>query len=436
MVSRRQTIGVIRFGWGVVYQWMRIAIVGAGIAGLTCAHLLHPDHEVTVFEAEAQPGGHTRTVAVDTGDAVHQVDTGFIVFNDRNYPGFERLLERLGVAYQPSHMSFSVSDGRGDFEYNGASANGLLARRSSLVRPSFHRMVRDLLRFNREAPALVGLNGSGPTLLDFLEDGGYSSEFVERLIVPQASAVWSADPRDLRGFPAGLLAEFFENHGMFGLADRPQWRTVKGGSMRYVERLTAPLRDRLRLATPVARVERFGDRVEVTPAGGDGPERFDEVILASHSDQSLAMLADASAAEAELLGAIPYQRNEVVLHTDASLLPRRRRAWASWNFHLEDEPADRTKVTYHMNRLQSLDSERELCVTLNKSDAIDEASVICAREFAHPVFTHAGLGAQSRWAEISGVRRTHFCGAYWGYGFHEDGVQSALRVCQRFGAAL
>jgi predicted NAD/FAD-binding protein len=366
---------------------------------------------------------------------VHRVDTGFIVFNDRNYPGFERLLERLGVATQPSTMSFSVSDQRGELEYNGASPNGLFARRSSLLRPSFHRMVRDLLRFNREAPDLIGLNGSGPTLLDFLDEGGYSPEFVERLIVPQASAVWSTNPRDLRRLPASLLAEFFDNHGMFGFAGRPAWRAVSGGSSRYVERLTAPMRGRLRLSTRVARVERFADRVEVTPERG-GPEPFDEVVMAAHSDQALAALADPSAAEAEVLGAIRYQPNEVALHTDATLLPRRRRAWASWNFHLQDEPAERTTVTYHMNRLQSLDAEADYCVTLNRTEAIDPERVIRVGEFAHPVFTHAALAAQRRWQEVSGVRRTHYCGAYWGYGFHEDGVQSALRVCERFGAAL
>jgi uncharacterized protein len=412
---------------------MRLAIIGAGIAGLTCAHLLHPEHEVVVFEADDRPGGHVRTVPVETPTGVDQVDTGFIVYNDRNYPGFERLLDRLQVPSQPSSMSFSVSDGSGRFEYNGASPNGLFARRASLLSPSFHRMIRDLLRFNREAPALIGTNGSGPTLLDFLEQGGYSSEFVDRLIVPQAAAVWSADPGQLRSFPASLLAEFFDNHGMFGLTGRPRWRAVSGGSARYVERLTAPLR--LRLSTPVARVERFDDRVEVTPAGG-APESFDEVVLAVHSDQALAMLTDPSEAEAEVLGAIPYQANEVVLHSDTALLPRRRRAWASWNFHLQDAPVDRATVTYHMNRLQSLQSDTEYCVTLNRTAAIAPEKVISAHEFAHPVFTHRSLAAQGRWAEISGARRTHYCGAYWGFGFHEDGVASARRVCERFGALL
>jgi uncharacterized protein len=412
----------------------RIAIVGAGISGLVCAHLLRESHDITVFEANEYAGGHTNTVRVDTADASLHVDTGFIVLNDRTYPNFERLLAGVGVQTQASDMSFSVSDGR-DFEYNGASANGLFARRSNLARPSFHRMVRDLLRFNREAPALVGLNGSGPSLGDFLAEGGYSRQFVKGLIVPQVSAVWSADPRRIWDFPASMLAEFFANHGMFGFADRPTWMTVKGGSARYVEALTAPLGERLRLSTPVRRVERFDDRVEVTPAGGD-PESFDDIVLAVHSDQALRMLADPSGAEAEVLGAIPYQPNETVLHSDRSLLPRRRRAWASWNFHLQERPSGKTTVTYHMNRLQSLRADRELCVTLNRTEAIAPESVIRVLRYDHPVYTPAGLAAQRRWHEVSGVRRTHYCGAYWGYGFHEDGVVSGLRVCAQFGRSL
>jgi uncharacterized protein len=414
---------------------MRIAIVGAGISGLVCAHLLHEHHDLTVFEAADYAGGHTHTVRVDTADDTHHVDTGFIVHNDRNYPRFERLLERVGVATQPAPMSFSVSDGRGGLEYNGSSPNGLFATRANLVSPSFHRMVRDLLRFNREAPALVGLNGGGPSLGEFLDEGGYSRVFVDRLLVPQASAVWSADPASMWEFPASLLAEFFHNHGMFGFTGRPEWRSITGGSARYVERLTRDFAPSLRLNTPVTRIERLQDRVELTPSGGE-PVAFDEVILATHSDQALGMLADASDAEHEVLGAIRYQPNDVVLHTDRSLLPRRRRAWASWNYHLQDEPVGRTTVTYHMNRLQTLDADREFCVTLNRSGHVDPDTVIRSLSYHHPVYTAAALSAQGRWDEVSGRRRTHYCGAYWGYGFHEDGVVSALRVCERFGRML
>ena len=414
---------------------MRIAIVGAGISGLTCAHLLHPGHEITVFEAGSYAGGHTNTVRVDTADETLRVDTGFIVYNDRNYPGFERLLKGLGVASKPSTMSFSVSDGQGDFEYSGASPNGLFANRRHLAQPAFHRMVLDLLRFNREAPALVGLNGDGPSLGDFLDEGDYSRAFIDKLIVPQASAVWSADPRQMWTFPAGFLVEFFANHGMLGFTRRPNWRTISGGAENYVKAIVAPFRDRLRLSCPVRRVERLEECVEVTAAGCE-PERFDELVLAVHSDQALAMLADPSGDEREVLTAIPYQRNEAVLHTDAGLLPRRRRAWASWNYHLQDQPTGRSTVTYHMNRLQSLRSRSEICVTLNRREAIDPESVIEAIPYDHPVYTHAGLAAQERWDEVSGRRRTHYCGAYWGHGFHEDGVASALRVCERFGRVL
>ena len=412
----------------------RIAIVGTGVSGLVCAHLLHKSHDVTVFESNDYAGGHTNTVRIDTAHETHHVDTGFIVLNDRTYPRFQRVLASVGVGTQPSEMSFSVSDGR-NFEYNGASPNGLFARRSNLARPSFHRMVLDLLRFNREAPALVGLNGSGPSLGEFLHRGGYSQAFVERLIVPQASAVWSADPRRMWEFPASMLAEFFANHGMFGFAGRPNWLAIKGGSARYVEALVRPLGERLRLSTPVRRIERSDDGVELTPAGGE-PERYDELILAVHSDQALRMLADPSGSEAEVLGAIPYQANEAVLHTDRSLLPKRRRAWASWNFHLLERPAARTTVTYHMNRLQTLRADREFCVTLNRSEAIAPQSVLRVMRYAHPVYTPAGMAAQRRFDEVSGVRHTHYCGAYWGYGFHEDGVVSALRVCERFGRHL
>ena len=414
---------------------MKVAVVGAGVSGLVVAHLLHPAHEVTVFETNGYAGGHTNTIRVDTPNETHEVDTGFIVFNDRNYPNFERLLGRVGVAWQPSTMSFSVSDGVGDFEYSSGSPNGLFAKRAHLVTPWFHRMVADLARFNRAARELLDDHAPDVSLRAWLEHHRFSRTFIERLIVPQASAVWSAAPRQMWSFPARFLAEFFDNHGMLSVRGRPSWRTVRGGSARYVEALTRPFSHRLRLRTPVQEVTRHHDHVLVKPRGVEA-ERFDEVVLATHSDQALALLADASDREREILGAIPYQPNEAVLHTDARMLPRRRRAWASWNYHLLPEPKPASTVTYHMNRLQSLRAEREFCVTLNHSERIDPARVIRRISYAHPVYTEAGVRAQARVGEIDGRNRTHFCGAYWGWGFHEDGVVSALRVGERFGAWL
>jgi predicted NAD/FAD-binding protein len=412
----------------------KIAIVGTGISGLVAAHLLHREHEIVVYEAGDRAGGHTNTIRVDTEEETHWIDTGFIVFNDRNYPNFERLLGELGVAAQPSHMSFSVSDGRGEFEYSGTPW-GLFARPSHLVSPSFLGMLRDWRRFNREARALIGMNGTAPSLGHWLEEKGFSRHFVERLIVPQASAVWSADPEQMWDFPASFMAEFFENHGMYSLRDRPRWRTVAGGSIRYVEAITAPWRDRIRLRAPVRRIERLPDRVRIE-ADGCESEDFDEVVIATHSDRALAMPGDPSEAEREILGAIPYQRNEAVLHTDPSLLPRRRTAWSSWNFHLGEEPARGTTVTYWMNNLQRLRADREFMVTLNRGGEIDPEKVLHRVSYDHPVYTAEGVAAQARHTEISGAgRRTHYCGAYWGWGFHEDGVVSAEAACERVGSS-
>jgi predicted NAD/FAD-binding protein len=414
---------------------MRIAIVGAGVSGMVAAHLLYPRHEIVVFEAGDYAGGHANTVRVDTPEHTHHVDTGFMVFNDRNYPNFQRLLGQLGVASQPSDMSFGVSDGRGDFEYNSASPNGLFAKRAHLLTPWFHRMIADLVRFNRAARELLLGSDEDLSLGEWLERRGFSEAFVQRLIVPQVSAVWSAEPRHMWSFPARFLAEFFDNHGMLGLTGRPRWLTVSGGSQSYVRALVQPWRHRLRLGAPVQAIERHDDRVMVKPRGGE-PERFDEVVIATHSDQALAMLADASAREHEILGAMRYQANEAVLHADSRLLPRRRRAWASWNYHLIDTPTSCATVTYHMNRLQSLQADRELCVTLNRTHAIDPERVIRTIPYAHPLYTAEGVHAQTRRAEISGRNRTHYCGAYWGWGFHEDGVVSALSVGEHFGVGL
>ncbi|HXN38065.1 MAG TPA: FAD-dependent oxidoreductase [Solirubrobacteraceae bacterium] len=410
---------------------MRIAIIGAGVSGLVCAHRLHADHELVVFEASDRLGGHANTVRVDTETGAHDIDTGFIVFNDRNYPSFERLLDELDVTTQASRMSFGVSDGV-DFEYNGASPNGLFATRRNLIDPSFYRMIADLVRFNRDARELLA-SEEDPSLCDWLAAQRYSRAFVERLIVPQASAVWSADPAQMWSFPARFLVEFFDNHGMLGLRDRPRWRTISGGSRTYVEALARPWRERIRLSSAVTDVTRHPDHVIVSSRGCE-PERFDAIVLATHSDQALALLGDPSERERELLGAIPYQRNEAVLHTDRSLLPRRRRAWASWNYHLAEAVTGRCTVTYHMNQLQSLQADREFCVTLNRTDAIDPQRIIRTIPYAHPVYTSAGRAAQSRHHEISGHNRTHYCGAYWGWGFHEDGVRSALRVAGELGA--
>jgi predicted NAD/FAD-binding protein len=407
---------------------MKIAIVGTGVSGLVAAHLLQHEHELTVYEAAPRLGGHSNTVEVEDEAGRLAIDTGFIVFNDRNYPNFERLLDELGVASQPSHMSFSVSDGRGRFEYSG-TPRGIFARPSHLVSPAFLGMLRDWRRFNREARALVGMNGTAPSLGQWLEEQGFSRHFVERLIVPQASAVWSADPEQMWSFPASFMAEFFDNHGMFSLRDRPRWRTVRGGSAHYVEAIAAPWRERVRLRAPVRRVERLVEGVRVEAEGCES-EHFDQVVIAAHSNQALALLADPSEAERELLGAIPYQRNEAVLHTDRALLPRRRAAWSSWNFHLGERPAGRSTVTYWMNNLQRLRSECQYLVTLNRSEAIDPAKVLRRFSYDHPVYTAAGVRAQAQHAEISGVRRTHYCGAYWGWGFHEDGVLSAIRACE------
>ena len=409
---------------------MRIAIVGTGISGLVAAHRLHPEHEITVYEAGDRLGGHTNTVAVD-GERRRRlrIDTGFIVFNDRNYPNFEALLEEIGVAAQPSHMGFSVSDGKGRFEYSG-TPRGLFARRAHLVSPSFLGMLRDWRRFNREARALIGMNGTAPSLGHWLEEKGFSRHFIERLIVPQASAVWSADPEQMWSFPASFMAEFFENHGMYSLRNRPAWRTVRGGSASYVEAISAPWRERVRLSAPVRRIERHPDRVPIRPRAASS-EDFDQVVIATHSDQALALLADPSAAEREVLGAIPYQPNEAVLHTDASLMPRRRAAWSSWNFHLGDGAA--AGQHGHLLDEQAAAPAGPSATTssrLNRGEEIDPGKVIRRIAYDHPIYTAAGVAAQARHAEVSGVRRTHYCGAYWGWGFHEDGVVSALRACE------
>lgn len=407
---------------------MKIAIIGAGIAGLTAAHRLHPDHEITVFEANDYVGGHTNTIDVSTASGDWSVDTGFIVLNDRNYPNFSRFLGELGVQIQPTHMGFSVSSDHEDFEYAG-TPRGLVAQPRNVVDRRYHRMIGDLLRFNREMQALLQTDDPGPSLGEYLDAGGYGEWFVHRLIVPQASAVWSADPKGMWAFPVRFLAEFFRNHGMLGFRDRPQWQTIVGGSQRYVDAVIKPFADRVHVSSPVEAVTRHDDHVAVTPRGAES-QRFDEVLLACHADQARGMLTNPTDLEDELLSAFPFQPNEAVLHTDTALLPKRRACWQAWNFHLLAQPKPLTTITYGMNHLQRLPAPEEFLVTLNLTEKIDPAKIIRTIQYAHPVYTREGVAAQARHGEVSGVDRIHYAGAYWRWGFHEDGVVSALNALE------
>jgi len=409
---------------------MKVAVIGAGIAGNVAARELHREHDVTVFEAGEHVGGHTHTHDVELHGRHWQVDTGFIVFNDRTYPNFIELLHELGVSAQESGMSFSVRDEATGLEYNGTSINTLFAQRRNLLRPSFLGMVRDILRFNREAPRLLDEPGGELPLRDFLERGRYGRHFVDQYVVPMGAAIWSTDPASMMRFPARFFVRFLHNHGMLTVNDRPVWRTIKGGSARYVERLVAPFRDRIHLATPVELVRRIPGGVLVKPHGHESL-RFDAAFLACHSDQALAMLADASDAEREVLGAIPYQANETVLHTDATLLPRRRLAWAAWNYHLRPDGGP-VALTYNMNILQRLDAPTPFLVTLNRTEAIDPDRIIKRITYHHPLYTPASVAAQARHREIDGANATYYCGAWLRNGFHEDGVASALAAMAHF----
>ncbi len=409
---------------------MRIAIIGTGIAGNVAAYKLRDDHDITVFEAAHYIGGHTNTIDVEEDGRTIPVDTGFIVFNDKTYPNFIQLLDELGQESQPSVMSFSVRSDSGSLEYNGASLNTLFAQRRNLLRPSFHRMIRDILRFNKEAVIDEPLVADDYTLGQYLQDKNYSPEFYEHYLIPMAAAIWSAEPVAVNQMPMRFLVRFFDNHGLVQLKDRPQWRVIKGGSRAYVGKLVEGHHDRIRLNTPVLNVRRHADGVDVQTEQY-GTEKFDAVFFACHSDQALQILGDASDDEKDVLGAFEYQENEAVLHTDASVMPRRRLAWAAWNYHLPENPSDRVPVTYNMNILQSLESREHYCVTLNNDSAIDPSKVLRRINYAHPVFSRETLAAQARQPELN-KGRTYFCGAYWRNGFHEDGVVSALAAVEHF----
>ncbi|MEI6219303.1 MAG: FAD-dependent oxidoreductase, partial [bacterium] len=361
--------------------------------------------------------------------------TGFIVFNERTYPNFIKLLEKLAVPSQPSVMSFSAVCETTGLQYCATNLDTLFAQRRNLFSFPFWRMLLEIFRFSRSSAELYGSSDLSLNLGDYLRAHGYSPMFIEKFLIPMGAAVWSADPAQFLSFPAVAFVRFFTNHGMLNVFDQPVWRVVAGGSRQYVEPLIRPFRNRIRLSTPVERVQRFSDRVKVTPCGGE-PEEFDHVVLACHSDQALAMLADPSGAEQELLGAILYQKNDTVLHTDSRLLPSLTKARASWNCLLPRKQQDSVVLTYWMNLLQSIKAPVDFCVTLNSPEAIAADKIIRRLTYHHPVYSTAAFEAQKRRDEISGVNRTSYCGAYWSWGFHEDGVKSALAVCSQFGKGL
>lgn len=408
---------------------MKIAIIGTGISGNVAAYHLNKDHDITVFEANDYLGGHTHTHNIELEGKSYSVDTGFIVFNYKTYPNFTGLLKELGVKEQLSAMSFGVKCEKTGLEYMGSTINSLFAQRRNIFRPSFWRMILDILRFNRQATDLLEDESDDISLGEYLKREKFSQTFIDYYLVPMAAAVWSADLNLMYQFPARYLIQFFHNHGLLSVTNRPDWYVIKGGSKTYVTALTASFKDKIKLSTPVTGVKRGKEAVIVTSAQGE--ESYDAVFFACHSDQALRLLEQPTASEQQVLGAIKYQENEVLLHTDASILPKRKTAWAAWNYHLLENDQGQVPVTYNMNILQGLDSEQTFCVTLNNANAIDQTKVLKRLQYHHPIYTQESVAAQARQSEIN-TDRLYFCGAYWRYGFHEDGVVSALNAIEKF----
>lgn len=415
---------------------MRIAIVGTGISAMTAAYLLHPEHEITVFDKADYLGGHTNTLDVELEGQTYPVDTGFIVFNDWTYPRFIKLLDTLGVASRESTMSFSVACDQTGLAYNGGSIAGLFAQKRNLVSPRFLGMLRDIMRFNKLAKRFASQGDERTTMQDFVRQHGLGEMFYEKYLIPIAASIWSADPRKVTRFPMRFMAQFFDHHGMLNVWDRPQWRTVQGGSRTYMAELARPFTDRIRLSEAVTAVRRFDDHIALDTERETG-QRFDHIVLGCHSDQALAILGgDASDDERAALSSIPYQPNLAVLHTDERVLPTRRACWAAWNYRVPEDEAKPVVLTYNMNILQGLDTPQTLCVTLNDESSIDPAKVIAKVPYEHPVFVPERKVAHDLFGQINHVNRTSFCGAYWRFGFHEDGVVSALNAVRPFGVSL
>ncbi|MFT4993390.1 MAG: putative NAD/FAD-binding protein [Paraglaciecola sp.] len=417
-----------------------IAIIGSGISGLTCAYLLNKQHNITVFEANDYIGGHTATKDVKVNGQHYAIDTGFIVYNDWTYPNFIKLMQRLAVPTQKTEMSFSVKNLLCNLEYNGNTLNSLFAQRRNIFRPRFYRIVTDLLRFNKvcKARAATEQQHGELTLHDFILQHKFSNDFTNNYILPMCAAIWSTSLEQIKAFPFDFFLRFFNNHGLLNITDRPQWHSIVGGSREYIEPLTRDFKDKIHLNSPILSVAKQGEQYQVVKTDGS-TALFDEVIFACHSDQALKILAAPTVEQTEILGSILYNMNDVVLHTDVSVLPKRRLAWASWNYlikGLEGEQQAPAVLTYNMNILQCLNSDTTFCVTLNNSQDIDPEKILGRYQYAHPQFDKHSIAAQQRHGEISGQGGLHFCGAYWYNGFHEDGVRSALDVCRHFGENL
>jgi len=410
---------------------MKIAVVGSGIAGNVAAYYLNKKHDITLFETNNYVGGHTHTHDIEAIDGQLAIDTGFIVFNYKTYPHFTALLKELGVEVQISDMSFSVKCEKTGLEYNGTTLNSLFSQRKNLFSPKFYKMIRDILRFNKESVEDLHSGKAEMPLGEYLQKNNYGEKFITQYLVPMGAAVWSAEPEGMMSFPAGFFIRFFHNHGMLSVSDRPQWYVIKGGSREYVKKLTAEFADKIHTSSGVKNIKRTVNGVELV-LNNNEIHHFDEVFIATHSDEALNLLEDASAIEKTTLGAIPYQVNEAILHTDDSILPKKRLAWAAWNYHILKNQNDRVALTYNMNILQSLDSKQTFCVTLNNEAAIDKNKIIKKMRYEHPIFTEDGMLAQQKQADINGINHTYFCGAYWRFGFHEDGVWSALQALKHF----
>ena len=416
---------------------MKIAIIGSGISGLTAAYLLHDDHELTLYEANDYIGGHTHTHDLEIEGKSWKVDSGFIVYNEKTYPNFIKLLRKLEIVSQKSSMGFSVKAPYKQLEYSGSSLNALFAQRLNLFRPSFYIMINDMLRFNRIAKSkLEGLVDS-MTIKEFLKQNKFSKHFIENYIIPMGAAIWSTSAEKTIEMPAAFYIRFFQNHGLLQINNRPQWRVIKGGSKSYIEKIKKGFEKQIMLSTHVKKVIRHKNEVEVC-FGKDGKysNKFDKVIIATHSDQALQMLDKPNAKEKEILGALQYQQNEVLLHTDESILPRKKQTWSSWNYSLNEDSKKPVALTYSMNILQSLNAKTHFLVTLNNFENIDPKKILKKLTYQHPLYTVEGVKLQKEKHLISGKNNTFYCGAYWGNGFHEDGVLSALDVCRFFGKDL